>query len=70
MSTICGGVATIHLLLALVLRLELLLLGKLALLLIGLLPMDGREEVVGFEVLGVIVADALLLHLLKFLQRG
>lgn len=69
MSTICGGIATIHLLLAL-LRLELLLLSELPLLLIGLLPLNGREEVVSLEVLGVIMADTLLLHLLEFLQQG
>lgn len=52
----------------LALRLKLLLLlGQLSLLLKGLLSLNSSEKVVGLKVFWVIVADALLLHLLEFL---
>ena len=70
MSTIGGSIRTntIHLLLAL-LRLELLLLLH-SLLLVGLLPLDSRKQIVRLEVFGVVMADTLFLHLLKFLRRS
>lgn len=68
MGTIGGGIraSTIHLLLAL-LRLELLLLLH-SLLLVGLLSLDGGEQVMRLEVFRVVMADTLFLHLLEFLR--
>lgn len=56
-------------------RLRLLLLSlrmkhlHLALLLVRLLPLDGRQQIVSFKVFRVIVAHTLFLHLPEFLQQ-
>lgn len=70
--TVGGGIRTSAILLLLLLLALLclkLLLRELSLLLIRLLALDSGEKVVGLEVLGVVMADALLLHLPKLLQR-
>lgn len=50
-----------------ILLLCLLLLIDLPLLCVGFLLLNSREDIVGFEVFRVVLADSTIFHLLKFL---
>lgn len=71
MNAVGGTVlaSTVHLLQVLLTLLRLkLLLRELSLLVVNRLALHSSEEIVSLQVLGVIMADALFLHLPKFLQ--